>query len=234
MTLEHERKRCPKCGHSNRAEAKICTECGYAFFLDDTSGVLRKRCSHCGYMNRMGANVCSQCGSKFHARLRTTRGRSHSPLSARAQVQKWCPQCGAQRREGAKVCSFCGYRFKDIPVTPARKPVIKPVEQSIEPRFEPPVMQSSTQMDALAIQAAPNQPQIEAPFEPPIMQSNTLAEPVTVHNVTSAPPEPKTPDLSGEPAPYITQDELERLRTMGGERPGVFLRLFKAIRDDKP
>lgn len=66
------------------------------------------------------------------------------------------------------------------------------------------------------------------------MQSNTLAEPVTVHNVTSAPPEPKVPDLSGEPAPYISKDELERLRRMGGERPGVFLRLFQAIRDDKP
>ncbi len=180
MSLEHERKRCPKCGHSNRAAAKICTECGYAFFLESTSGMLRKRCSHCGFMNQMGAKVCSQCGHKFHGKLLSTRARSHN------LTQKWCPQCGAQRREGAKVCSYCGYRFKELKV------------------------------------------------EPPVVQSSTLADPVTVHNVTSAPPEPKVRDLSGEPAPYVSQDELERLRQMGGERPGVFLRLFKAIRDDKP
>jgi len=222
MTLEHERKRCPKCGHSNRAEAKICTECGYAFFLDDTSGVLRKRCSHCGYMNRMGAKVCSQCGSKFRVKLLTTRGR----IQAQNHAQKWCPQCGAQRNEGAKVCSFCGYHYKDIQVQPAP---VRPVVPKVEPPFEPPVMQSSTQAEPTTIQAVTPEPS----FEPPVMQSS-VSEPVTVHNVTSAPPEPKAPDLSGEPAPYITQEELERLRTMGGERPGVFLRLFKAIRDDKP
>jgi DNA-directed RNA polymerase subunit RPC12/RpoP len=202
MTIEHERKRCPKCGHSNRAEAKICTECGYAFFLENTSGVLRKRCSHCGFMNHMGAKVCSQCGSKFHSKLLTTRARAHN------QRQKWCPQCGAQRHEGAKVCSYCGYRFKDIKIEP---PVVQSNELS-----QPPIVHSN------------------APTEPQVVLSNDLAEPVTIHNVTSAPPEPKPIDLSGEPAPYISQDELERLRRMGGERPGTFLRLFKAIRDDKP
>ena len=202
MSMEHERKRCPKCGHSNRAAAKVCTECGFAFFLEDTSGMLRKRCSHCGFMNKMGAKVCSQCGSKFHGKLLSSKARSHN------LTQKWCPQCGAQRREGAKVCSFCGYRFKEI-------------------KIEPPVVQSN----ALA---APAIEHSSAPTEQPVVLSNTLADPVTVHNVTSAPPEPKVPDLSGEPAPYITQEELERLRQMGGARPGVFLRLYKAIRDDKP
>ncbi|MBI1258202.1 MAG: zinc-ribbon domain-containing protein [Chloroflexi bacterium] len=202
MSIEHERKRCPKCGHSNRAAAKVCTECGYAFFLEDTSGMLRKRCSHCGFMNKMGAKVCSQCGSKFHGKLLSSKARSHN------LTQKWCPQCGAQRREGAKVCSYCGYRFKEI-------------------KIEPPVVQSS----ALAAPAIEHSP---APTEQPVVQSNTLADPVTIQNVASVPPEPKVPDLSGEPAPYITQEELERLRQMGGERPGVFLRLYKAIRDDKP
>jgi len=122
-------------------------------------------------------------------------------------AQKWCPQCGAQRHEGAKVCSYCGYRFKEVKV-------------------EPPVVQSNALANPPLVQSP-------APTEPQVIQSSSLADPVTIHNVTSAPPEPKVPDLSGEPAPYISH-ELERLRQMGGERPGVFLRLFKAIRDDKP
>jgi DNA-directed RNA polymerase subunit RPC12/RpoP len=227
MSIAHERKRCPKCGHSNRASAKVCTECGFAFFLEDTSGMLRKRCSHCGFMNRMGAKVCSQCGSKFHSKLLTTRAKS------RNRAQKWCPQCGAERHEGAKVCSFCGYHFKEVPAP-------KPQPKQVEPPFEAPITQSNSLSDA-AIHTFASAPEAkvplqpsEPPFEPPITQSSTNAEPITVHNVTSAPPEPKAPDLSGEPAPYISKDELERLRRMGGERPGVFLRLFQAMRDDKP
>lgn len=166
-----ERKVCPHCGHPNRVPAKNCTQCGFAFFLATSGGVLRKRCHACGYMNRLGAKVCSQCGAAFGGKL----------LAPREQPQKWCPNCGARRRDGAKVCSFCGYRFK-------------------------------------------------VPGEPPVVQAGTLSEPIAPGGVISA---PKPPDLSGEPAPFLSEEELKRLRQVGEHRPGFFVRLYQVLRDDK-
>jgi len=170
-----QRKRCPNCGHSNRATAKNCTQCGFAFFLASSDGILRKRCSLCGHMNRLGAKVCSQCGSAFQGHI----------LSAPNQRQKWCPQCGAKRRDTAKVCSRCGYRFK-VP-----------------------------------------------PMESPVIQSDTLGEPIVSQKITTSTPEPKKHDLSGEPAPYLSKDELERLRRVGTASPGTFVRIFQILRDNQ-
>ncbi len=206
-SIPNDRKLCPICGHSNRASAKNCTQCGYAFFLTDTSGMLRKRCPQCGHMNRMGAKACSQCGHRFHVRARKLSG------------QHFCPQCGAPRRPGAKVCSNCGFRFK-VPT-------------------EPPVVQSNALGEPISVSSVTStpplpKPVIKTPPEPPVVQSEALAEPISASSVTSTPPEPKKVDLSGEVAPYLDPDDLERLRKMGEHRPGIFMRLNNAIRDSKP
>ena len=169
---EAGRKVCPNCGHENRATAKNCTQCGFAFFLASSDGMLRKRCRVCGHLNRMGARVCSQCGTAFGGKI----------LAPRQQPQNWCPNCGARRRDGAKVCSFCGYRYK-------------------------------------------------VPAEPPVVQSNDLSAPVSPGGVISV---PKPPDLRGEPAPFLSDEELRRLRREGEHRPGFFVRLYQVLRDDKP
>src|SRR5664279_4191097 len=202
-------KFCPKCGQKNRATAKNCTQCGFAFFLKDTSGMLRKRCSICGSMNRMGAKICSHCGAAFHGNV----------IATPPQQQRWCPQCGARRHDNAKVCSQCGYRFK-TPTVPLR---------------ESPVVQSDDLGEPIAVHSITSAPPVPKPLtETPVVQSNDLGEPIAVHSVTSVPVTPtpqQPPDLNGEPAPYLAPEELRRLRRMGGDRPGLFVRLYQVLRE---
>jgi hypothetical protein len=228
--MSEERKLCPNCGHSNRASAKNCTQCGFAFFnvANSTSsggsdGILRKRCQQCGAMNRMGAKVCAQCGKPFRSRLITF-------------GQKWCPQCGAERRPNAKVCSFCGYRFKpeSAPI-PAEPPVVQSNDLSapIKTRKDMPYTPASIAAEAPKPPKGVRTPDLtrtavptEAP-EAPIMQSNDLADPIGVRSTTGTTPTPKPPDLSGEPAPYLSKEELDRLRRMGDQNTGLFIRRDK-------
>lgn len=256
--IEPDRKVCPRCGHSNRGTAKICTQCGFAFLRSEApvsqtldqllnpesvdagrsadAAPLRKRCPNCGHMNRLGAKKCSQCGTAFGGRV----------LPAREHVQRWCPNCGARRRDGAKVCSYCGYRYK----TPTEAPVVQTsdlgepitsggvisakVPAASAAPTEPPVVQTGELGEPVTagetITAIP--PKVSRqPVEPPVVQAETLAEPVKVRRVITT---PKPPDLSGEPAPYLSAEDLKRLRDVGEHRPGFFVRLYQVLRDDKP
>jgi hypothetical protein len=62
------------------------------------------------------------------------------------------------------------------------------------------------------------------PTEAPLLPSNDLADPVGVRSTTGTTPTPKPPDLKGVPAPYLSKDELERLRRMSDQNAGLFLR----------
>ncbi len=228
--MSEDRKLCPNCGHSNRAVAKTCTQCGFAFLLanDNNSniangGLLRKRCAQCGAMNRMGAKVCAQCGMAFGGRVLTLR-------------QRWCPQCGAERRPNAKVCSFCGYRYK-VDTEPIEPPLLlsndlsEPIRVRSELPHTPapisaeaPKVQASVRTPDLTSTAVPTVPTASPLVEPPVLLSNDLAEPVKVHTMTGTTPTPKPRDLSGEPAPFISKEELDRLRRMGDQNSGLFLR----------
>ncbi|MBI1279271.1 MAG: zinc-ribbon domain-containing protein [Anaerolineaceae bacterium] len=166
-----DRKSCSYCGHSNRASAKICTECGRSFTLVRATGVLRKRCPECGYENRLRAKVCSQCGHTFQVQKAPMR-----PVSS--TKAKWCPKCGSKRRPNAKVCSQCGYRFEVDKASPTAPPIV--------------------QMPQPAITQKPAQP----------------------------PPVKLPPDLKGEPAPYITDEELNKLRQGTSYHSNVFVRML--------
>ena len=190
--LTTDRKPCPNCGHSNRVTAKNCTQCGFAFFLADTGGMLRKRCAHCGFFNRMGAKICTRCGAAFRGTV----------MESRSQRQKWCPQCGAPRKAGAKVCNQCGYRFKAEPVEP---PLVQSNDLGVPIKVKPP--------------------------EPPVKVTPRVTP--TASEPPAQPASPKPTDLSGEPAPYLSPEELERLRQMGTDRRDVFVRLFKSLRETK-
>jgi hypothetical protein len=196
---------------------------------------LRKRCPNCGHMNRLGAKTCSRCGTAFGGKV----------LPAREHPQQWCPNCGARRRDGAKVCSYCGYRFK----TPTEAPIVQTGDLS-EPitaggvisanlpapsaaPTEPPVVQTGELGEPVTAGGviSANAPKVSGtPTEPPVVQNDTLAEPVKVRRVVTA---PKPPDLSGEPAPYLSPEDLKRLREVGEHRPGFFVRLYQVLRDDK-
>ncbi len=171
-----DRKICPHCGHSNRATANICTQCGRSFILVRATGTLRKKCNKCGYENRLKARVCSQCGQPFKIEKAVNR-----PMAG----AKWCPKCGKARKAGAKVCSQCGYRFHPSQTGSA------PIIQTAQP----------------AITLAPNNP----------------------------PPVNLPPDLKGEPAPYLSSEEIDRLRHGGVYHSNVFVRLmYQMTKKDAP
>jgi DNA-directed RNA polymerase subunit RPC12/RpoP len=138
------------------------------------TGTLRKACPACGHQNRLNAQVCSQCGKAFSdahpIKATITGGR-----------QKWCPQCGAARRVGAKVCTQCGYRFHFTRLT-------SPIEQQPPPAVALP-------------------PDVHIP--PPVVLPT---------------------DIGGEPAPYLSNDELDRLRGGGVYHPNVFIRLLSNVK----
>jgi predicted amidophosphoribosyltransferase len=163
------RKTCPKCGHTNRLNAKICTQCGHAFILVSDDGTVRKTCPKCNHPNRLSARVCSQCGYTFVS-LRPAK---------LLRGKKWCPQCGVARRPSAKVCSQCGYHFKSVP---AESPVI--------PAAKP----------GVTLPPAPDLP-------------------------TTLPPRKPHGGIEGEPSPYISSDELNRLRRAGPYSPSLVERM---------
>ncbi|MEP7291441.1 MAG: zinc ribbon domain-containing protein [Chloroflexota bacterium] len=181
--------------------------------MSETLSHERKLCPNCGHSNRASVKVCPQCGYAFLA-------------STGGFLRKRCAACGHMNRLGAKVCSHCGHAFqgkvtalqsegqKWCPVCGKRRGASAKVCSSCGYRFKLPVR----------VPAVPEQP---------IVQSETLAEPIKLRKTTSAPPTPKVPSLSGEPAPYISPEELKRLREMGTQDPGLFVRLYHVLRDNK-
>ncbi|MEO8609014.1 MAG: zinc ribbon domain-containing protein [Chloroflexota bacterium] len=162
------RKPCPACGHANKINAKVCTQCGHAFVLIGADGTIRKACSACGHANRLTAQVCSQCGHAF-AGLRP----------GKLLRRKWCPQCGTERKLGAKVCTQCGFHFK---TAPAEAPVV--------PAAKPPIVL-----------------------------------PPTPDNPAVLPPQKSHAGLEGEPSPFVSSDELDRLRGSGPYSPSLVERM---------
>jgi DNA-directed RNA polymerase subunit RPC12/RpoP len=153
-------------------------------------------------MNRAAAKMCSQCGRPFVLTGLT------------GTLRKNCPSCGHQNRLGAKVCSQCGKAFlgtHSISVIGGR--------QKWCPRC-------GTARGA----GAKVCPQCGYHFRftrltTPIVQPKPSA--VTLPPDTSAPPPVKLPvDIGGEPAPYLSSDELDRLRGGGVYHPNVFIRLL--------
>ncbi|HIQ05885.1 MAG TPA: trypsin-like serine protease, partial [Anaerolineae bacterium] len=55
---------CPKCGATNRANAKFCVQCS-APLAPDVQAVTMKICPQCGGQNRIGARFCAHCGHTF-------------------------------------------------------------------------------------------------------------------------------------------------------------------------
>ncbi|MBA3873902.1 MAG: zinc ribbon domain-containing protein [Anaerolineae bacterium] len=168
-TTPTDRKICSHCGHSNRLNAKVCTDCGQPFVLVRATSLLRKRCPTCGYENRLRAKVCSNCGHEFQVE-------KAAKVPTPTTSAKWCPKCGTQRKPGAKVCSNCGYHFE-------------------------------TGKTATA----------------PIVQ---MPQPAITTKPTPTPPVKLPPDLKGEPAPFISNEQLNQLREGTTYHSNVFVRML--------
>jgi hypothetical protein len=163
----------------------------------------RKNCPTCGYANRVNAKVCTQCGHSFVL------------IAADGSLRKACSACGHTNRLTAQVCSQCGRAFAGVRPTKflrgkrwcpqcgaARKPAAKVCKNcgfhfKIVPA-ESPVVPSA-------------KPPITLPPDPPT--------PVPL------PPRKSRVGLEGEPSPYISSDELDRLRGSGPYSPSLVERM---------
>jgi membrane protease subunit (stomatin/prohibitin family) len=76
------RTSCPKCGASNSAGVKFCSECG------EKMGATTVSCVKCGSPLQSGAKFCAECGAK--------------------QEKQKCVTCQAELSANAKFCEECG------------------------------------------------------------------------------------------------------------------------------
>ncbi|MDX2159993.1 MAG: zinc ribbon domain-containing protein [bacterium] len=166
----------------------------------------RKTCSQCGSSNKIGAKNCNQCGTPF------------SYLRENGVLRKRCTTCGYFNRDSAKVCSQCGTEYRRVVVAS------RPVARSTAPAQPPSGKAPNTTQRQLCPQCGSSQ-RMEARVCTQCGHRFTAAErkpftgdPISKRVQTSAPP-PGAPrpvyDVSGEPAPYVTAEQLERLRREG-------------------
>lgn len=172
----------------------------------------RKRCPQCGYANRMMANVCANCGYRFSEGLR-----------------KYCTRCGKPNRVRARVCIQCGKPFRPAGVPKwcpqcgkRRRPGAKVCSQCgyrfRTPASEPPI--------------APNP---EPPLVLPPQFDLSELNPLPPHKPAAADVESRSSDLSGEPAPFISNEELNQLRGAGIYKRSVIARTMSRLnKKDKP
>jgi ribosomal protein L40E len=179
------------------------------------SAAPRKACPRCGHQNRVTAKVCVQCAHAFVL------------VDADGVVRKTCANCNHANRLTARVCSQCGHHFSSLrPMKrlgsgqkwcpqcgAARKPSAKVCNQCGF-RFKPHT----------------TRPPIVGTVEPPV----TL--PPTFEARAPLPPNrPSVTDsLSGVPSPYLSSDDLNRLRASGPYSPGLMARfLFQLNKKDR-
>ena|GEM_PF-2163091 len=172
----------------------------------------RKTCPNCGHSNKASAKVCPQCGYRFLS------------ASGATILRKRCEHCGHMNRMGAKRCSQCGTPFQ------SKTAVLDAQAQKWCPQCG-----NQRRPNAKVCSYCGYRFKVPAPkpaAEQPITQANTRSTPITIHNTTTSTPTPKPPDLSGEPAPYIPPEELERLRKLGRQDPGLFMRLYHVLQSN--
>lgn len=163
----------------------------------------RKSCPACGHANRVTAKVCGQCGHSFVL------------VGADGIVRKACSTCGHANRLTARVCSQCGHAFTVM--RHVRLPGIKKwCPQCGAPRR--PAAKVCTQC-GFRFKTAP----AESPVMPAPRPAVNLPPPPSTP--TTLPPMRSRAGIEGEPSPYISNDDLNRLRGAGPYSPGLVGRL---------
>ena len=208
--LASVRKRCPQCGHENNLMAKVCVNCGYEFPVSvpaEISGAA-KICPKCGHANRAGAKICSQCGTVLPAEAIPPPAPTPS-VGAKVRRAKKCPECGTVSSLDARVCPNCGHRFQtDFSQAAAPMPSTPPMPVIGEP---PVVQMPSTgitlppQLDELS--HVPDLPDLPTPPPAPVPAAPSAPAPVPAPD-----PAVDLDNTSGEPAPDLTDLDIETLR----------------------
>jgi ribosomal protein L37E len=162
-----------------------------------TADAQRKKCPQCGYANRTTAKVCANCGHRF--------------LKAEIQgLRKYCTQCGTPNRIRARVCKQCGKAFRAAVPT-------KWCTQCGKPRRENAKVCSSCGY-RFPTRRQPEEPPVK-PFAdqpltlPPVFDELIPLPPEREAGKVAVKPDATTP--MSEPAPFISNDELNQLRGKG-------------------
>lgn len=175
----------------------------------------RKLCPKCDHANRPTAKVCSRCGYGF--------------VSVREDgaLRKFCTHCGAENRIRARVCVQCGQLFRGV------RPIIKVRGQKWCPQCGKPRRQQAKVCSncGYRFKIIPQ----EAPIVPQTKPAITL--PQQFDAPPALPPDrpPKRPvPLEGEPAPYLTNDEINQIRGAGVYNQNLAARvLYTFIRKNR-
>lgn len=172
--------------------------------MTETTPADRKICSYCGHSNRSTAQVCTQCGRSF-VLVRST-----------GMLRKRCPNCDHENRLRAKVCSQCGQTFS------VEKLVRRP---NATAKWCPRCGHKRKPEAKVCSNCGYH-------FE--THKANTAAIVQTPPPATNPKPAPQQPvklppDLKGEPAPFLSDDQLNRLRQDGPYHSNVFVRLLNQM-----
>ena len=167
--------------------------------MTETTPTDRKICPHCGHSNRLSANVCTQCGRSFVL------------VRATGSLRKRCPNCSYQNRLRAKVCAHCGKVF----------PVEKAAKRSSANAKWCPQCGAKHKPGAKVCSNCGYHFESTKPGTAPITQ---MPQPAITPKPTPTPPVKLPPDLKGEPAPYLTSEQLNKLRQGEAYHANVFIR----------
>ncbi len=152
----------------------------------------RKTCPACAHANRINAKVCTQCGHAFVL------------IGVDGTLRKACSACGHANRLTAQICSQCGHAFAGVrPGKMFRKKWCPQCGAARRPGAK-----VCTQC-GFRFKTAPAESPVNPAAKPPIVL------PPTPDVLAPLPPQTSHAGLEGEPSPYVSSDELNRLRGAG-------------------
>ncbi len=134
-------------------------------------------------------------------------------VRATGLLRKRCSNCGYENRLRAKVCSHCGQAFA----------VEKIVNRPIAAAKWCPKCGAKRKPAAKVCTQCGYHFEVVKPSVPPIVQ---MPQPAMTPKPAPPPPVKLPPDLKGEPAPFITNEQLNQLRQGTAYHSNVFVRML--------
>ncbi len=166
-------------------------------------------------MSDLAEKLCPHCGhsNRLTAKNCSQCGTPFFLAEVEGEMRKRCAQCGHYNRMNANVCTNCGTAYAKVQIA------ARGHNQKWCPQCGSPRKTSAKVCPRCGFRF------ISKPAEPAIVQSEALADPATVI---------EPPDLRGEPAPYISPDELREIRLGERVHTDLMMRVLQTLLRKKP